>query len=186
MLLAMLLSIPLTKVEIDFRITTGRDTWTVRGHADYFEPFEGRLVVRRNETVVHAYSDDGSCPEPPWLPWGIYFQAARPRVRAPFPVFVIAGHSGIGEHEDRMFYGIVNRRLVILGKPPANNSNGPVNWRGRKDMWVFDDYDWYLQRDTHQPIKHHLYRVTTSGMEFVRSWQAPGNVRVKDTVGLFF
>jgi hypothetical protein len=46
-----------------------------------------------------------------------------------------------------LLFALRGPKLIKLGRPPAMNSNGPILWHGRKDLWAFDNYDCYKRRD---------------------------------------
>jgi hypothetical protein len=121
------------------------------------------------------------------FPSGNFWKFARTPVRGRYPVVALRGHSGIGWHWDTMFYRIRGGRLQTVGRAPADNSNGPVNWRGRDDLWLFDDHDRYLARDDERFRPNLLlYRIDSrSGrMRLLRRWPSPRGSVVRDTVRL--
>lgn len=116
------------------------------------------------------------------LPWGTYVKVGRVGIQSESPVIAIRGHTGIGQHTDTVFYSLVGDRMVLAGRPPSKNSNGPILHRGKKDEWVFDDYDWYAQS---APLSRVLYRLDENyKLRKVRSWKT--TARVPDMVKLWF
>jgi hypothetical protein len=147
------------------------------------EPFRMYIQISKNGKTVLRHSN-AKREAPYWVPTGAYWKVAVPKVRSPFPVVAISGHSGFGHHEDRLFLGIIAGEIRRLGKPPSGNSGGPLNFRGRADLWLFDDFDYYRNLHEKAPVNLVLFQVDTRGMRAVRKWRSKGNARVKDSTGI--
>ena len=98
-----------------------------------------------------------------------YVRAVRVDFDPGYPVFAIRGAGGMGRHWDTVFVAIRDGELVEMGRPPAMNSTGPVLWKGRDDIWAFDNYDRYedLGGDYEPAIV--LMKVTADGT--LRHWR---------------
>lgn len=117
------------------------------------------------------------------FPQGVYFKVAQVKVTSKYPVIALRASTGMTTSVDTVFFRLAGDRMVYAGKPPATNSRGPVNYRGRSDQWLFDDYDWYSTA----PLRYVLYRLDSQGkLQRVRSWKAPGGKALPDTVRLAF
>lgn len=122
--------------------------------------------------------------KPKHLPYGNFIRFSKPTVKAPWQIVAIRGHYGLGAHWDTHFYSLNGRKLNLLGRPPAANSNGPVNYEGKPDQWLFDDFDHYIMRDEKKPLSYVLYSLDgPNKLRKVRLWRSNGK-RLKDTVGL--
>lgn len=119
-----------------------------------------------------------------WEPQGRYFQAVRVPIKSRFDkVVAVRGAFGLGTHWDTMFYGIRGQRLTLIGRSPANNSNGPVNYKGRRDDWLFDDYDRYRTMGGDLSIHLVLLRIGANGrFQKVGQWRSRHDRRLRKTV----
>jgi len=125
--------------------------------------------------------------EPKNLPGGVYFKVGRVDIASKYPVIAIRTSTGIGMHTATKFFRLVDTRIVYAGKPPAKNSHGPINYRGRQDEWLFDDYDWYEAARPNWTLRYALYRLDEKGrLRPVRVWKAPKGQGLRDTVRLTF
>jgi hypothetical protein len=100
---------------------------------------------------------------------------------------VIRGHTGAGSGQETRFYRFDKGALRLMGKAPYSYSNGPVLWRGKQDHWLFDNTDVYDMRQAGEAWirRYHLYRIGKNGrLQFVRSWRAPQNRPLRDTIRL--
>ncbi len=176
----------LTKVEAKTLIASAGRRWV----------FETRCMVKWDETGKYidryvratcdgkvAWREQVGIDHPKHLPYGNLIKFAKVKVKATSPVLAIRGHHGMGQHWDTLFYLVQGKKLTLLGRPPARNSNGPTNYKGRANEWLFDDYDHYQHRSGDTPWHFVLYRLEGSKLKKIRSWDAKGK-RAADTVGI--
>jgi len=112
-------------------------------------------LVLLDGRIVKRFSDTMYGPErPSWEPWGLYLAAEPLPVRSPYErVVAFRGAGGLGSHWDTVFYGFTGGRMTFIGRAPGQNANGPVNWKGHRDLWLFDDRDIYRREE---PVTRHL------------------------------
>lgn len=169
-------------------------TWTTRGHKWAFRVYwlKSALVhnnykrdseldklnlVFRDGRVVKRFANEKDRPE--WEPWGPYLAAQKVNVRSPYErVIAVRGAGGLGVHWDTTFYGFQMGTMTYIGRAPALNANGPLNWRASRSLWVFDDYDSYRQREGKGVTRHMVFRIDKGkAMRPVRSIPSHRSIR---------
>jgi len=138
--------------------------------------------VKDKKVFLQFSSRQESSEHPAWVPDGQYFRVVQPKCKSPFPVVLIAGHAGLGHQEDRLFCAIYRGSVIVLGRPPTPWSNGPINYRGRRDLWLFDDFDYYDNMTKPQHLHYVLFKIKGGRLERVKSWLAAGGKRLPKTV----
>jgi hypothetical protein len=176
-------------VEHKLMLLAGSDRWTFetrrRKRYDPWASIDRFVRISLNGKTM--WQEPAGLERPRRLPYGFFFRFSKVDIQAPWPVVAIRGHSGIGFHQDTKLFAIANRHLIFLGVPPSPNANGPVNYRGRSNLWLFDDYNVYQHKSASlagPPLRYMLYRVDLHGLRRVRSWIAPSGMRVEDTIKL--
>lgn len=179
----------LTEVQSSLSVQVGKSRW--RFETRQMRTYDQRNAVDRFVRVAKnakvVWQEQAGLDAPKHLPFGFFFKFSQVQVASRWPIVAIRGHSGIGFHQDTLFFAVEDGKLRQLGRPPAPNSNGPVNYQGRKDLWLFDDYDVYQHKSASTPgppLHYVLYRVSPTGMKKIRSWLAPSGARLRDTVKL--
>lgn len=98
-----------------------------------------------------------------WVPLETMVSAYMVDIRPGYPVFAVRGEWGLGAHWDTMLFAIRRNSLVMMGQPPAMNSNGPIVWHGLRNVWAFDNFDRYKAMDHSLRLSRVLMRVGTDG-----------------------
>jgi hypothetical protein len=179
----------LTEVQASLSIIAGMDRWRfeTRQMRRYDQENGVDRFVRVTRNGREIWKEQAGLDAPHHLPFGFFFKFSHVEIKSRWPVVAIRGHSGIGFHQDTLLFAIIKGKLVRLGRPPSPNSQGPVNYQGRKDLWLLDDFDVYEHKSTKSagpPLRYVLYRVTARGMQRLRSWKPSKGVRLKDTIKL--
>jgi hypothetical protein len=113
-----------------------------------------------------------------YIPTGDGCRVVKPRVQAPYPVLALRSTFADGRPGKTLFYGLIRGKLLKMGLPPTPGSRGPVNFKGRQDLWLFDD-------ESNSQLRHHLYKLSQEGkLRPIRSWVAAERERLRDTVEL--
>ena len=148
-------------------------TWRTLGHKWEFKVFwlrDGSNDDRNQELdklnlvyldgkVVKRIANEGL--RRPWEPQQLYLAAEPIRIRSPYEAVVaIRGAWGLGSHWDTVFYGCSGPRMVLIGRAPANMSNGPLQYGSGHSKWLFDDYDRYeAMRGGSGVTKHLVFQI---------------------------
>lgn len=116
-------------------ITMERDHWRFLAHENKEHEDGSYLEVIKNNHVVAEYTPKAQ----PHL--GIL----RLKLNTGYPVVALHGDTGI--YGETLFVSIRSGKLVKMGHPPNLDSNGPVLWNGRPDIWAFDNSNHYERLD---------------------------------------
>lgn len=171
---------PLSKCELSLSLKVRADgvPWSVdcyrydKADIKHYEA-EGFAVIRKNGKEIAR-----------WAPLQRPFCSAyQVDIKPGYPVVAVRGAWGIGSHWDTMLFAIRKGKLVKMGRPPAMNSNGPILWRGQKDIWAFDNFDRY--EDMHNEkfrLARVLMKVDPNGR--LRKWKTTvtPHPRVRTTI----
>lgn len=161
-----------------------------------------KVHLSRNGKRVATYGD-GDDGLPIQRVHGAFFGISIPKLRAPFKIAAIRGHSGAGHGQQTLFLGFRNGKVFQMGfDSEGTEVGGPINYDGRSDLWLFDDYDWYTHydlattsgppnfygiSDPPPPLHRRLYHIGANGkLQYVRKWVAPARKKLPDTVGIRF
>jgi hypothetical protein len=151
---------PLKKCELKqtLKIKAGKTPWSVDcyrdldAHIEHYEA-EGFAVIRKRGIEV------ARC-----VPLEFPFcNAYLVNIHPGYPVIAIRGEWGLGEHWDTIIFAVRHGRLIRMGRPPAQNSNGPILWHDNPKIWAFDNYDRYESMDHSLRLACVLYRIGPDG-----------------------
>jgi len=109
-------------------------------------------------------------------------------VKWPYPGLLLAVRGTAASSEKTWYYQVIGRKFVgPVACLDSGMNGGPLFRReGKVRTLVFDNYSYYLDRDTHRlPDRFLVYKVCQDGvLRFWKSRPNPDHIRLNDTTGL--